>query len=389
MRILVAGAGMYVTGRNNTGIGTILASLCETSRELPIERVTVAATNPDNAAVVAEATARLNTQLGTTLATDYQTVPADPEQAIAEIARNGYDCVIVSVPDHLHFAYGKAILTRGMHCLMVKPFVPTLAEGRELVRLQQAHGVYGAIEFHKRFDEANLYAKRILGTGVLGKPLYVTVDYSQRISIPLDIFRSWSEKTNIFQYLAVHYVDLVYFLTGYRPVRVSALGTSGVLRSKGVTTPDSIHASIVWHSTDGDELVTQFTCNWIDPTTTTAMSDQSYKIVGTAGRLDLDQKRRGVQLVTQRAGVQDVNPYFSEILCQEDGSARFQGYGHQSLHRFVKDVADLQAGRVTPAVLERQRPSFSEGLVSTAVIEAVNSSLARSGEWQKVTDVFA
>ena len=45
MKIIVIGAGMYVTGRNNSGVGTVLSSLSQISKELEIEKVTVVATN--------------------------------------------------------------------------------------------------------------------------------------------------------------------------------------------------------------------------------------------------------------------------------------------------------------------------------------------------------
>lgn len=36
MRLLVLGAGMYVTGRGGSGPGALLAALCEASRSLPL-----------------------------------------------------------------------------------------------------------------------------------------------------------------------------------------------------------------------------------------------------------------------------------------------------------------------------------------------------------------
>ena len=41
MKIIVIGAGMYVTGKNNSGVGTILSSLSQLSKEVEIEKITV------------------------------------------------------------------------------------------------------------------------------------------------------------------------------------------------------------------------------------------------------------------------------------------------------------------------------------------------------------
>jgi len=49
---------------------------------LPIEEITVVATNPANEAVVAEATARINATLETSLNVCYRTVPGDAAAGI-------------------------------------------------------------------------------------------------------------------------------------------------------------------------------------------------------------------------------------------------------------------------------------------------------------------
>jgi len=294
---------------------------------------------------------------------------------------------MVCVPDHLHFEVADALMRRNIHCLIVKPLVPTAGEARSLIRLQNANGLYCAVEFHKRFDEQNLVVRRILQEGRLGRPLYMVVAYSQRIGIPLKTFRTWASRTNIFQYLGVHYVDLIYFLTGLAPIRVSAVGTRGVLDARGLKTWDSIHATIVWRQDRAsDEMVTQLAIGWVDPPGTSALSDQRFLLVGSEGRMDLDQKDRGVTLVTTAGGIETVNPYFSMLLDDASGAATFQGYGFKSIERYVLDVCDVMAKRVSPKSLEATRPSLQQSLVSTCVVEAVNRSLELGGEWSTVDD---
>ena len=130
----------------------------------------------------------------------------------------------------------------------------------------------------------------MINEGVLGDLLYYQVDYSQRIDIPMKTFNRWVENTNIFQYLGVHYVDLFYFLTGYIPEKLTAYGTSGTLKEKGINTFDSIHVSIIWKCKGGRECITIFNTNWIDPSCTSALSDQKYILVGTNGRIENNHK---------------------------------------------------------------------------------------------------
>jgi len=387
VRVLVLGAGMYVTGRDGTGHGTVLSSLFQYARRSPVSKVTVVARSPGNGPKVADAAERIAKLLRTSLAVSYQTIQgSDLERDTARLCEAGrYDCAIVSLPDHLHAPPIRALMRGQVPTLVVKPFTSTLRDALEILALQRETGTYGAVEFHKRFDESNLYAKRALEEGLIGRPLYMSVDYSQRISIPTRVFRDWVARTNVFQYLGVHYVDLAYFLLGYQPTMVSAYGTSGVLRAQGIDAFDSIHVMLEWEGrTESERLISQFNTNWIDPECTSAMSDQRFKIVGTAGRLELDQRNRGIELVCASSGIRHVNPYFSEFLPGPDGQPEFQGYGYRSIACFLDDVTSLRNGTVTIEALERCRPTFRQAAVSTAVIDAVNSALASPLEWRRV-----
>ena len=167
MRVLVVGAGMYVTGRGTAGCGTVLPALAQLSKRTSIDGVTICSTSGRGADTVDRAAAEVNRRLGTSLTVRHETV----DRVFQPGGTSGFDCAIISVPDDLHFAIGAQVLERGWHCLMVKPFVPNTADARTLISLAETRGLYGAVEFHKRFDEANLIVRRHLrqervGTGV-------------------------------------------------------------------------------------------------------------------------------------------------------------------------------------------------------------------------------
>lgn len=380
MNVLVVGSGMFVTGRGTPGLGTVLPALSTLRRRGLVDRVTVTGTRREGEAAVRSAAERLASRMGSELPVEYRVADLDIRPLLA-----GHDCAIVSVPDHLHHAIGRQVLEGGAHCLMVKPLTPTLAEAKELAGLARARGVHAAVELHKRFDPSNLLARRTLAEGKLGRPRYITVEYSQQVDIPRRVFAGWAHRTTIFTYLGVHYVDVVRFVTGYEPVRVVARGTRGVLDAQGVSTWDSIHAITVWRdpAAPGEELVAQLAVGWIDPARTSAVSEQRIVFVGSEGRLDCEQKRRGNELVTDADGPRTVNPYFSELLPDADGRLELTGYGFDSIARFVEDVRDIRAGRVRPADLIGRRPTFEDALPATAVTEAVDRSLS-SGRWEEV-----
>lgn len=381
LNVLVVGAGMYVTGLGTPGFGTILPSLFQASRQGLVGSVTVAATNPANRDAVLGKVQSLASYLGASVPVRYLPEGAERDAEACLRAADGerFDCAIVSVPDHLHFTVTRELIERNLHVLVVKPLVPTLAENDELTRLAEEHGVYAAVEFHKRFDESNLRIKRMMREGAIGDVLYTLVEFSQRRDIPLERFRDWAARTNIFQYLGVHYADLIHFCTGATPLRVSAIGQKRVLLSYGIDTWDAVQATIEWSG----PFVSTILTNWIDPLTTTAMSDQKIKWIGTRGRIEADQKRRGLEFVGPD-GIQDINPYFSDFLHDSDDQLQFGGYGHRSIAQFLTDVAGLAAGRVSASALGSARPTFRVARVSTAVVEAANRSLALGGEWVTV-----
>lgn len=380
MRVLVVGAGAYVTGRGTEGLGTVLPALAQHSKRSPISRVVVEATQPSNRALVDEATRTINDRLGTRLSVEYRQTNGGIDDA------SEFDCAVVVVPDDHHHSVCSRLIERGVHCLVAKPLTPTLAEARHLVALQHRHGVHAAVEFHKRLDAQNRIVKRLVAEGRIGNVSHVNVTYSQRASAPSELFRGWAENANIFQYLGVHYVDLLYFMTGFRPVRTMAVGSRGVLSGRGLDVDDVIMAIMVWASPSepDQQFVANFTIGWIDPELSTAESDQRYSMVGAKGRIECDQKHRGLEVVASDDRVRAINPHFSEYLASQSSDLDFSGYGPQSISCFLDDVASIQRGEVTWRELVDQRPSFQQALVSTAALEAVAESLARGSTWVEI-----
>lgn len=382
--VLVIGTGMYVCGRNTDGFGTVLPVLAGAKATGLVRDIYVAGTSAEGIEIAQGKLAGLNARLGTRVEIkgfpdkDDGRNPFAYRKALSEIPRPA--CAIVVVPDHLHAAVAEDVIRAGLHLLVVKPLAPTLPEARRMVDLAKAHHVYGAVEFHKRYDEANLILRQVIADGRLGRLRYITVEYSQRRGIR-GVFKSWIQHTNVFQYLGVHYVDLVYFATGARPLRVLATGQPSSLAAKpgGL---DAIQAVVEWKDGKGeDSFVSTIMTNWIDPDRSSAMSDQRITMVGTLGRYESDQKNRGVQLVTESDGVEDINPYFTQCYTDTTGDVGVQGYGPRSIRQFLTDVGDLIHGKCEPEELVATRPSFQDALVSTAVIDAASKSLSRGGEW--------
>ncbi|MFI5338456.1 MAG: Gfo/Idh/MocA family protein [Candidatus Methylomirabilales bacterium] len=386
--VLLIGAGMHVSGRGTSGYGTVLPAVIQAHRDGLVGRVLVAVTSATSIQAVHEKMAGLNSLLGTTVAIEgFPRTGRNPlayEEALAALGKRG--CVIIVVPDDLHFATAKAAIGRRLPVMVTKPLVPTLAEAQELIRLAHQMGVYGVVDFHKRWDLPNLKLRETIQAGRLGTLLYSVVEYSQRRVIPEKIFRGWVEQANSFQYMAVHYVDILIFALRAIPRRAMAIGQHGYLKERSINTYDSVQALIEWDIPGSDlPFVSTFLTNWIDPNTTSALSYQSIKVIGTAGRFESDQRDRGLHMVTEADGIEVINPYFAQTYPSPGGSSReYKGYGIESIRAFLGDARHLLDGERTPADLEALRPTFRQALRSTAVVEAVNQSLRSKSEWVPV-----
>lgn len=386
LNVLVVGAGMYVCGRGTSGYGTVMPALIQAYKDGLVGDVFVAASKFSSISLLKKKIKSLNAKMRSDLE-----IKCFPEKgndrkayikAAAMIPKPA--CAIISTPDHLHTDMAYRLMSAGFHVLAVKPLAPTVADVKKLLALQREKKVYGAVEFHKRFDAANLKMREVIRNGKLGEILYFHVEFSQRRQIPLKVFKTWVKNTNIFQYLGVHYVDMIHFVTGAKPVRLVALGQKKFLKSKGINAYDAIQVVIEW-TNKGKTFISTILTNWVDPDLTSAMSDQKIKVIGTKGRYESDQKDRGIQMVTQDVGIQDINPYFSEFYTSiDDKSMVFKGYGERSIRQFLKDAREIISEKCKPESMEGLRPTFKDALVSTAVVEAVNRSLINNGRWVEV-----
>jgi D-galacturonate reductase len=379
INILIVGGGMYVAGRGTNLDGTIMPAVLEARRQGRIGQIALATTSPVSANDNKELVNDLAFRMGVENQCKYfPKLKPDHRAYLDAVEECKPDAVIISVPDHLHASISLPLIEKGLHCLVVKPLATTTIEADAMTEAAEKAGVVAQVEFHKRLDESNMLLYDIVQSGQLGDLQYAVIEYSQKKQIPRDIFRSWVEKTSIFQYLGVHYVDLLQFVTSFSPLKVSAWGQKDYLKSLDIDTWDSMQVVIEWERQDGGRFVSTHITNWIDPDETSAVSDQKINLVGTKGRFQADQKHRGVMVVQDEHGIQDLNPYFnSSYYDNMNKKLTFTGYGIKSVMQFINDVQMVESGNIEIKQLLNTRPSFKMCRVSTAVIEAAHQSLAQ------------
>jgi len=383
MNVVIIGTGMYVCGRGTDGFGTILPAIYEWKRHELLNKIYISGAHRSSIEELNKKVIELNKLLDLEIHPHYypENTDHDPrayKTAIKEVPRPA--CAIIVVPDDLHREIAGYAIENNLHTLVVKPLAPTINEVNELIEIQQDHNVYCAVEFHKRLDRSNLMLRDSIKSGRIGDILYFIIEYSQRKSVPIDKFQSWVSKTNVFQYLGIHYVDIIYFATRAVPLRVIAIGQKNILVKKGIDTYDAIQVTIEWQMPSGKPFTSSIFTNWVDPEQSSSMSDQKIKVIGTKGRYEANQKKRGI-VITDNSGIEEPNPDFCTMYGTGNDHFEFKGYGIDSIKQFLFDVSLVESGDVSVDELEGKRPTFKDAIVPTVILDAVNRSLAENGKW--------
>lgn len=123
------------------------------------------------------------------------------------------DAVYIATPNSLHFAQARDALVAGKHVLCEKPLALEAAHGEELVRLaRSAHRVL-KVAYQFRFERLFERVREHIAAGTLGDLRTVTLSGCSPIARTA-AWRQAPDEGGILSDLAVHFLDLVPWLTG-------------------------------------------------------------------------------------------------------------------------------------------------------------------------------
>ena len=201
----------------------------------------------------------------TTYPGDNDVDPLAYRAALARLPKGS--AVTIFTPDDTHFSIALDCVRAGMHVLVTKPVVKTLAEHHELAAAAAAAGVLVAVEVHKRWDPRYTDARDRLRR--LGDFSYLTA-YMSQPKLQLATFASWAGRSSdISYYLNSHHVDLHEWICEgrARPVRVHAMAATGVAeRELGRPCEDTITVNAVWENAGSKSTgIASYTASWIAP----------------------------------------------------------------------------------------------------------------------------
>jgi predicted dehydrogenase len=311
-----------------------------------------------------------------------------------------HNLVVVAVPDHVHDPVIRAALEHDQHVLAVKPLVPTYAQSVEIERLARGKGLLVAVEYHKRFDRRSLdarrqYRLRRFGEFRCGEAKMIEPYYYRHSN-----FQNWFTKENSdpFTYVGCHYVDLVYFITGLRPVEVSVRGVEGTFPNGKVGYLWSA-GRVVWEN----GALLSVTDGLGYPDEAAGMNDQCLRLYcegpDCGAVLEHDDQFRGVShgYIDHRSGAafRFVSPDFFRLVPWQGEGLKPVGYGFESIEAIVREAMHVNAasqGLSGAAALTARQKILGEtdarGILATPansyinelVTQAARLSIARDGQ---------
>ncbi len=382
LEIILIGSGYYVCGRNKKNYGTILPAILSFAKLNSFKiNIIVGINNKESSKNFSRKINQLKKLLSVESLISHEFIfcEGSPVKFINKYNPNcNLKAGIISIPDHLHFLWAEHLIKSKIPLLVVKPLTLKLKDSIKLFNLSQDLNTPLYVEFHKRFDRQLKLTKDSFQKGLIGDPLYAYTEYTQKKEVPLENFKTWAKFTNIFSYLGVHYVDAIRYITDAIPRRVSATGQKQFLNKHGIDTYDTIQCNLEWETINNKKFNQIIICSWIESNQASAMSRQDLHLIGTNGRLDCEQKDRGLKILTDKNATEDINPDFTRMYSYNN-SYIFEGYGIDSVMNFINNIT---TNNLLPK--DKRLCSVKESLFSTAVIESCFKSLRKNSEWIEI-----
>ncbi len=297
-----------------------------------------------------------------------------------------YQAVVIALPDQLHFEAVMTAMSHNQHVLCVKPLVLKYEQSVEIEQLANERGLFVGIEYHKRFDRRALLARKDYRKGLFGEFVFGEAQMIEPYYYRFSNFQNWftTENTDPFVYVGCHYVDLVHFITGLKPVSVSVEGVKRAFPNGNI--------AYMWAfgrvRFDNDALL-----NVADglgyPDRGAGANDQGLKMYcegeGKTALILHDDQFRGIEYCYLNAPSEDnaeynfVNPDFIKLMPWEGDGLKPAGYGADSVTAIIETISRIadESNRLEKsAALIRRKENIKKvdekGIIATPANSYIN-----------------
>ncbi len=331
----------------------------------------------------------------------------DPDEKFPELfksvvsAMKPRNIVVTAVPDHLHYPMIKFALEQDQHVLTVKPLVLSYTQAVEIEKLAWERGLFVGVEYHKRFDDRSLMARKAYREGRFGEFRLGTARLHECWYYRHSNFQNWMtcENSDSFSYIGCHYTDLVSFITGLMPHRVSVAGIAEEYPNgkKGFLWTD---ARVTWEN--GAIMNVQNSLSYPDDAPTG--NDQGMTMYCRGDDIGAlifhDDKYRGVKhsYVSKGDGAGETifaepSPDYFRMIPAVGGGLAPVGYGYRSIAAIIRAACGIEektAGMTGEKALAARRKLIKEiddeGLIATPANSAYNELVMEAGRLSILND---
>jgi predicted dehydrogenase len=308
------------------------------------------------------------------------------------------DVLFVATPDHLHAEPILAALDAGVHVVAEKPLTLKVAQARQIVEYCQKQNLVVGVDMHKRYD-AFLRSAFVDVVPQLGALLYGRAVLEEPLEVSTQIFK-WAEASNPFSYVGVHWTDLFSHYLGIKPVSLHAVGQRKLLANwrdaqhpNGIDTFDSMQVAVQYDN----GMNVNYVNAWVNPADFEGNVNQEMEIVGSDGRVFVDQQDRGMRSAITGKATRTHNPHFqAEVPRSSDVRDRACiGYCKDSLIAGLTAASCVLRGISNRESLTGTYPDAESALTSVAILEAAaevasaNHACFEQGTGAPVTARFA
>ena len=310
--------------------------------------------------------------------------------------------VVVAMPDQLHYQVITEALKADQHVLSVKPLVLNYEQAEEIKKTAFSKGLFVGVEYHKRFDRRSLEARKRYGDGEFGEFKIGEAKLIEPYLYRHSNFQNWftTDKTDPFTYIGCHYVDLVYFITGLKPVELSVSGVKGHF-------PNG-NEGYMWANGRvrfENGALLSVTNGLGYPDEGAGSNDQGMVLYcegdDCGGLIKHNDQFRGVShSYVKNGGVGGsmfnyINPDFFRLVPWEGNGARAVGYGFESIAANIGAMQGIENQENAEDISIRQKEIEridKKGIIATPansyinelVVEATRKSIEHDGETVKI-----
>ncbi|MBU0474377.1 MAG: Gfo/Idh/MocA family oxidoreductase [Bacteroidetes bacterium] len=287
------------------------------------------------------------------------------------IEKEDLTAVSIATQDHLHKDVAILALSKGLHLFVEKPLDVSSEGAREISDLAKNNNLLLQVDFHKRYDPYHIEIKQLIEQNKFGNFLYGYCHMEDKIIVPRDWFKDWVSHSSPIWFLGCHFIDLMIWLMGSKPVSVYAKGQKIKLKGLGIDTFDAIQSMITFEN----NAVITFDNSWILPEQFSSIVNQGFRLIGTEGIIEADSENRGtLSCFSSENGVRNHNSGFMYTIKESSGNEKYVGYGIDSIQHFAKNLCSLNNGETLES-LNGTYPSGRDGYEVSKVSEAIHISI--------------